>query len=139
MNYRLGIDIGGTKIACGLFSEQDELLKKTVEPSSDSLEAEVFFGNAADRIAREAELLREGERILSIGIGIPGYVDSETGQLSTVASLPRLSSFPAGDNLKKRLAGSPENIDARCISQAHDLGDAMAIRAVDQMVQYLAV
>ena len=46
----MGIDIGGTKIAYGLFDEERRLLKKAKAPSDDRKAGEEFFEPVFDMI-----------------------------------------------------------------------------------------
>ena len=47
MKVYAGMDIGGTKVALGVFGEDKTLLGKTKYPSDASLSAEEFFQQAA--------------------------------------------------------------------------------------------
>ncbi len=104
MKYYVGIDIGGTKIAYGLFDEKRNLLQKKQTASDDKKEAEEFFSPVIDMIhefMQEAE--KQGGSVEGIGIGITGFVDFEKGALTRTASLPKLNNFPVVDYLKSRL------------------------------------
>ena len=50
MDYYVGVDIGGTKIAYGLFDESKQLIMKKVLPSDDKLVGEDFFHPIAQEI-----------------------------------------------------------------------------------------
>ena len=104
MEYYIGIDIGGTKIAYGLFDAERRLLVKKQTASDDGKDGEAFFAPVLDVIG---ELMREakerGGRTAGIGIGITGFVDFENGALTRTASLPRLNHFPVVAYLKSRL------------------------------------
>lgn len=83
MKYYVGIDIGGTKIAYGLFDEKRNLLQKKQTASDDKKEAEEFFSPVIDMIhefMQEAE--KQGGSVEGIGIGITGFVDFEKGALT---------------------------------------------------------
>ena len=50
MKVYAGMDIGGTKVALGVFGEDKTLLGKTKYPSDASLSAEEFFQQAAAQL-----------------------------------------------------------------------------------------
>lgn len=104
MDYYLGIDIGGTKTAYGLFDESRNLLRREQTPSDRDADGPAFFSHVAGRIRvfmKEAGTL--GGSLKGIGIGITGFVDFERGALSRTASLPKLNFFCVVDYLKSLL------------------------------------
>lgn len=104
MEYYLGVDIGGTKIAYGLFDEKKNLLKKKTVRSNDSLEGEIYFSQVASDIEAMACEAHIGyEEVKGIGVGIAGSVDFEQGRLVCAASLPKLTNFPVVEYMKERL------------------------------------
>ena len=77
----LGIDIGGTKIACGLVSDTGEVLRQTrcstpLSGGTSILDAAL---NLADRYHREP--------FQAIGIGTGGQVNADTGVIVSATSL----------------------------------------------------
>lgn len=106
MKYYIGIDVGGTKTAYGLFDEKRKLLVRRQSESDDQKTGEEFFAPVLEVIrefAEEAE--RRGGTVEGIGIGITGFVDFEKGRLTKTASLPRLNNFAVVDYLKSQLDG----------------------------------
>lgn len=104
MKYYLGIDVGGTKIAYGLFDENHVMVDRSKENSNDQLSGEVFFGQIAQRISAYRKQVESLNGTLEgVGIGLPGFVDFEHGRVSKVSSLPKLHNFPVVDFLKSRI------------------------------------
>lgn len=106
MKYYIGIDVGGTKTAYGLFDEKRKLLVRKQSDSDDRKTGEEFFAPVLEVIrefTEEAE--RRGGTVEGIGIGITGFVDFEKGRLTKTASLPRLNNFAVVDYLKSQLDG----------------------------------
>lgn len=72
-----GIDLGGTNIAAGLAKADGAIIKKISVP----------LGNAKNDPDEAAEKMAEvflkptenGERPKALGVGSPGYIDSENG------------------------------------------------------------
>ena len=104
MKFYIGIDVGGTKIAYGLFDEARKLLVRKQTASDDQKEGQEFFEPVLE-IIREfmEETGNRGGTVEGIGIGITGFVDFEKGALTKTASLPKLNNFAVVDYLKSRL------------------------------------
>jgi glucokinase len=102
--YAIGIDVGGTKIAYGLFDVEKNLVDKMRSLSDASLSAEQFFDKMVEDIN---ELLAKHKLTLDdvrgIGIGMPSYVLFEEGKLIMTANLTNISDFPAKAYLQKKL------------------------------------
>lgn len=104
MDFYIGIDVGGTKIAFGLFDEKKKLLKRKQISSDDQKSGKDFFVPVLKLIKdfiEEASTM--GGIVRGIGIGITGFVDFERGSLTRSASLPKLNNFPVVDHLKSAL------------------------------------
>ncbi|MBE7501833.1 MAG: ROK family protein [Verrucomicrobiales bacterium] len=101
--YLLGVDLGGTKILCGVFSEKLECLGR----SKKSTKAQRGADAVVDRVAAcvleaidECDLHVKQAR--GLGIGAPGACDPDSG---TVIFAPNLGwkNFPLKKELEKRL------------------------------------
>jgi len=79
MTYRLGIDLGGTKIEGILIDEQFQVIKRERVPTK----REEGYEAILSRIVRLAKFIIENVRDLESPIGIctPGTIESETGLL----------------------------------------------------------
>jgi glucokinase len=69
--HSIGIDIGGTKIAGALVSEEGEIIAedRLATPSGDS--------NAiVDAVVEMIEKLREGHEVAAAGVAAPGFIDA---------------------------------------------------------------
>ena len=102
--YSIGIDVGGTKIAYGLFDESANLVAKLSTPSDSTCPPEPFF----DRIAEQALKLAsdsgvEKDDLLGVGVGVPSYVKYDEGRIVKTVNLTCLNDFPARDYLSGRL------------------------------------
>jgi len=99
----VGVDLGGTKILAGVFGPQLRLLQ-TAKLSTKSSRG---FGSVVDRIARcvrdavdEADMSLK--QVQAIGIGAPGAVDSETGEVIFAPNL-QWKDAPLRKELEKQL------------------------------------
>jgi len=110
----IGIDIGGTKVAYGLFDRDRRLLAKIKHPSDSSLSAEAFFGDIARGIMR---LLRQEHYDIydleGIGLGVPSSILFHEGKILSTVNLPNLKNFAVRDFLWQKLGvpGLPVVLD----------------------------
>ena len=76
MNY-LGIDLGGTNIKGGVVNEAGEILREASRPTLVERGPE----SIADEIAILIRELEAGETFAGVGLGCPGTVDDESGEV----------------------------------------------------------
>ncbi len=77
----LGIDLGGTKLACAIFSEDGDILFREAVAIGKRKGQEVgslITGTIGNLIERSGS---EGRRVRSIGISVPGIYSSKTGRV----------------------------------------------------------
>ncbi|WP_455675225.1 ROK family protein [Pradoshia sp.] len=110
MKKAIGLDIGGTKIAAGIVTEQGDLLGR-VEVKSDPSSREAMFARVAEAVER---VLNECSVTLAdvegIGVGVPGKVDCKEGIAVYQNNLP-WSNFPLKDRLQERFKESRITVD----------------------------
>ncbi|WP_408006983.1 ROK family protein [Pseudalkalibacillus sp. A8] len=90
--FRIGIDIGGTKIKCGLFSQRNQLLY--IEEIQTPKHAIV------EQIISTLKTLIAGKQILGIGVASAGIVDFKQGMITSATNLPSLEKVPLKDLLE---------------------------------------
>lgn len=73
--YYVGVDVGGTTIKLGLFSDAGELLEKWDIPTSTENDGEGILPDIVDSI--EAKRAERGGNIKGIGVGIPGPITDD--------------------------------------------------------------
>ncbi len=79
MGKVIGIDIGGTKINGGVIDQEGNILRRTSKETSKS-------GNAIDVLETLSCVIDEliDDEIIGIGIGAPGFIDSNQGKVLSV-------------------------------------------------------
>jgi glucokinase len=110
--HTIGIDVGGTKTAYGLFNGQKEIIRRLSHPSDDTASPEEFFDTIASNIKNLMAM--EGlknEDIRGVGIGMPSFVLFEEGRLIKTSNLPKIHDFPARAYLMEKLDGIRVLID----------------------------
>lgn len=104
MQYKIGIDVGGTKIAYGVYDQEDRLLWQRKEASLPGEEAKDMLDIISAQIQAlcfEHEI--ELSQIKGIGLAVPGHIDFKNGVVITCANLPKWRNVPAGAELERRL------------------------------------
>ena len=107
----LALDIGGTKIAAGVVSDDGELLHRAQEETPD--EREAIWG-VVERLLTEAKCTA-GE-LTGVGIGSAGPIDLHTGTVSPI-NIDAWDDFPIVDRVAE-LTGLPVRLggDGLCMA-----------------------
>lgn len=80
MKKVIGIDLGGTVINGGIINEKGEILKKISKATGAEGGRQIVLGKIKETI-RE---LREEDTVEGIGIGSPGFIDTEKGSVLSI-------------------------------------------------------
>lgn len=101
--YDIGIDVGGTNIAAGIVDEN----MRIVAGGSIKTDCAADTGQLAEQVAALAEaLLAESgisaDEVQSVGVGVPGTANLDTGRMEYANNLPGCSGDLCGA-LKERL------------------------------------
>jgi glucokinase len=100
-NILLGVDIGGTKVAAGLVDSCGKILVATHTPmvarGTPQQGLEPVF-SSIDALLTD----RRSRRVRSIGVSVPGWVDTERGMLLGAANLPCWRDFPLAQTIRRR-------------------------------------
>lgn len=118
----VGVDVGGTKIACAVL-RGGELTGDALQPT-DGDDAEALIGE----ICASIEEVRT-EATTAVGVGVPSVIDWEGGRARTSVNVP-LEDVPLRDVLTERL-GVPVFVDndatLAALAEAHE-GDELVVR-----------
>jgi len=92
----LGVDLGGTKISCGLISTKGEILGKPYTiPTGGKDSEKVIINRIFDAVEKALEVTRlKITDISGIGIGATGPLDMKEGVILECPFLPTLNYFP---------------------------------------------
>lgn len=119
---RIGIDLGGTYIKCGVVDEENRILAHGSTPTGTERKPEEIITDMAalvEKVVKEAGL--NFDCIAGIGIGSPGTIDAENG-IVLYSNNIRWENVPLAELLSKRLkkdadcGGFPVKVsnDANC-------------------------
>ncbi|AZS47398.1 ROK family protein [Microbacterium oxydans] len=126
----VGIDIGGTKIAALLVSDDGAVLARGSVPAPAALGGGAMADAAAD-LARELAAQAEVS-LAAAGVGAAGVIDHETGTIRAAsATFVGWAGFPLADELEQRL-GVPVRVENDV--NAFLLGEAAADGRTDRDV-----
>jgi len=112
--YLIGVDLGGTKIEAGLVDLNGKVLKKIIMPT----EAKAGKAKVIENIVYAVNKLRR-DKIIGVGVGIPGPTDYKRGIAIRPPNLPGWNEVPLKKILeeKLKLCVAVEN-DAKCFAIA---------------------
>jgi len=123
----IGVDVGGTSIVAGRFSE-NEILDRHEVPTGPQRPADEIVGSLLGAV----ENVMAGD-VAGIGIGMPGYMNTRTGEILLINNIPAFRGFRVKPVVEERF-GLPvfQNNDASCFA----LGEAYfgAGKEFDHMV-----
>jgi glucokinase len=111
----IGVDIGGTSIVAARFSAE-EMLEKNQVPTGAKRPAEEIMGSVFEAID---PLITDD--VVAIGIGMPGYMNTETGEILLINNIPAFRGFSVKRSVEKQFSLPVfQNNDANCFA----LGEA---------------
>jgi glucokinase len=111
----IGVDIGGTSIVAARFSES-ELLERREVPTGASRPAEEIMESLYEAIEKVIT-----DEVIGIGIGMPGFMNVETGEILQINNIPSFNGFAIKPKVEKRFnLPAFQNNDANCFA----LGEA---------------
>lgn len=94
----IGVDVGGTKIACGVLRGED-LIERHVQPTPETGWEAVLDAVAAQ--VRALQAAHPGAQ--SIGVGVPGPLNAERTRVKFAPNIYGFTDVPLIDGLRKRL------------------------------------
>ena len=104
-HYYIGVDVGGTKIAFGLFDKEHRLITRSRIPS----DREIDGPKLSALLLRQCDLLLETANVpkaqlSGIGVAMPSYILQKEGRILKTSNLPNIRDFPMRDYLSCRTA-----------------------------------
>jgi glucokinase len=110
--FTIGIDVGGTKTAYGVFDPRRNIIRSLSHPSNAECSPEEFFDQIAVNIKDlTAACNVKKEALLGIGLGMPSFILYEEGYIIKTSNLVRIKEFPARSYLSQKLGDIPVILD----------------------------
>ena len=109
--YSIGVDVGGTKVAYGLFSPNSNLLDRFQHPTP----AEADGAALSDLIIENIDSLLQNNGLSKhdlqgVGVCMPSYILFDQGYICMTSAIPNIKEFAMRDYLSERL-GVPVLLD----------------------------
>ena len=109
--FTIGIDVGGTKTAYGVFGSSG-LIRRISHPSDNNASPEIFFEQITANIEELIGICQiKRENIRGIGLGMPSFILYDEGYIVKTSNLVNIKDFPARSWLSKRLGNIPVILD----------------------------
>jgi len=103
MKYYVGVDFGGTEIKIGVINHKGQILHKDAFVTDTTKSGDQIVEHIADCVEKIIEQSHVPvTEIKGIGIGSPGLLNPETGQLKIVTNVPQLNDIYFAEGIGKR-------------------------------------
>ena len=102
--YIIGIDAGGTKVAYGLFDNGGKIVDREDQPTDADADGPAFSDTIIENVNNIMK--RNGltfEQLDGIGVGMPSFIQQETGFIFMTSSMPGVKDFAMRDYLREKL------------------------------------
>lgn len=106
MTLRIGVDLGGTNVRAALISEDGTILRDMEEPTEATMGPEYVIA----KIIKLVKKVKGEEKVIGLGVGSPGPLDSTTGTILSPPNLPGWDRIPLAARLEEQL-GLPVKVD----------------------------
>jgi glucokinase len=111
-SYRVGIDIGGTKILAGIVNSKNKVVASQ-KARTVTEEGERYFLNTVTELVKRAceDASISLAEIEAIGIGCPGVIRAQDDTVVLAPNMPFLNNYPLGKRLAKEFGGVPVMVE----------------------------
>jgi glucokinase len=109
--YRMGIDLGGTKILVAVVNAEGAIVGMAKKKTKGELGPDAVIKRIVDTAAEATTVAKISLRaIAGVGVGAPAPVDHDTGVVYSAPNLPGWDEIPLGARLQAEL-GAPVWVD----------------------------
>ena len=99
----IGVDIGGGSLKGGAINNKGEVLASFAIPMDRFAEPEVTFSSLANAIKEFINSHSFDEPIIGVGLGVPGLINKETGEVASSPNMPKWLNFNIIQFMEERL------------------------------------
>ena len=108
MSLKIGVDVGGTNLRIGVVRGLEIIDQKSLRADFSSIFSENCPDIACNTIVEIlceglSDILNRHERISSIGIGFPGFIDPQSRSILSSPNLPGLNNFDLAKTLHEKI------------------------------------
>jgi glucokinase len=101
--YSIGVDLGGTNLRIAAVDSDGKLLEKLTTGTEVHRGRDFVIGDMCDAIQSLTAKYRDSSQLAGIGIGVPGFIDMDTGTVMRSPNLPDWINFPAREQIEGKL------------------------------------
>ena len=101
--YSIAVDLGGTNLRIAAVSGEGKLLEKLTTGTEVQRGRDFVIREMTDAIQSLMVKYRDSGDLAGIGIGVPGFIDMDTGTIMRSPNLPDWAKFPVREEIERRL------------------------------------
>src|SRR5271166_4555446 len=101
--YSIAVDLGGTNLRIAAVSDQGKLLEKLTTGTEVHKGRDFVIREMTDAIRSLMLKYRTAGELAGIGIGVPGFIDIESGVIARSPNLPDWANFPVREEIERVL------------------------------------
>ena len=102
IDYTIGLDLGGTNLRAAAIDADGVLIERASGSTNYSEGRQAIVGDMVDSIARLRRSLGI-DGLGGIGVGVPGFIDQESGAIHDLNNIPCLNGFAIRDEMESSL------------------------------------
>lgn len=102
--YAIGVDLGGTNLRIAAVDSEGKLLDKLTTGAEVQRGRDFVIGEMCEAIQSLTVKHRATGQLAGIGIGVPGFIDMETGTVMRSPNLPDWINFPVREQIERKLS-----------------------------------
>ena len=101
--YSIGVDLGGTNLRIAAVDSDGKLLEKLTLGTEVQRGRDFVISEMCDAIQSLVAKYRDSGQLAGIGIGVPGFIDMDTGTVMRSPNLPDWINFPVREHIESKL------------------------------------
>jgi len=101
--YSIGVDLGGTNLRIAAVDSDGKLLAKLTSGAEVQRGRDFVIGEMCNAIESARVRFRDSGELAGIGVGVPGFIDMDTGTVVRSPNLPDWINFPVREQIESRL------------------------------------
>ena len=101
--YSIGVDLGGTNLRIAAVDSEGKLREKLTLGTEVQRGRDYVIGEMCSAIESLKVKYRDSAQLAGIGIGVPGFIDMDTGTVVRSPNLPDWVNFPVREEIERRL------------------------------------
>src|SRR5208337_3131925 len=101
--YSIGVDLGATNLRSAAVDSDGKLMAKLTTDAEVKRGRDFVIGEMCNAIESARVRFRDSGQLAGIGIGVPGFIDMDTGTVVRSPNLPDWMNFPVREEIERKL------------------------------------